>query len=318
MTTVLMPGQPGTRPARSELPRVGAMLQPMRHDRLTAMHVALAAFMGALGVWAMFPSWREIYHMASGDEEWSHIFIVPLVALYLVWVRRMRLRHCKPSGRIVGPLIVLAGWIIGSIGFYWGIQSFWHGGAVLVALGCVLSVLGKNVIFRFFPAIAVLVFLVPVPGRLRLAIANPLEQWTANIAYQLLDAIGTSDTSLYGNQIRIHGQPVNVAEACNGIRMVFALILVSFAFGFSMPLRNSVRILILLASPIVSIVCNVIRTLPTIWFYGLSDHWRWLSDGFHAVAGWMMLPLAFGILYAIIQLLKWAMIPVTSYTLASQ
>ena len=38
-----------------------------------------------------------------------------------------------------------------------------------------------------------------------------------------------------------------MAEACNGMRMVFALVLVSYAFAYSMPLRNTVRILVLIA-----------------------------------------------------------------------
>ena len=147
-------------------------LPALRDDRLTLAHVALATMMGALGVLATLDAWRDIYLIAREDEEYSHIFIVPLVAIFLVWVRKVRLRHCKPSGRIIGPVVVAVGWFFSSLGFYSGIQSFWHGGAVLVVVGCMLSVLGKNVIFRFFPAFALLIFL--VPGRREFAWRSPL------------------------------------------------------------------------------------------------------------------------------------------------
>jgi len=287
----------------------------LRDDRLSLAHVAAAAFMGALGVAVTFDAWKDIYLIASKDEENGHIFLVPLVALYLVWVRRMRLRHCRPSGCIVGPLLVAAGWIIGSLGFYRGIQSFWHGGAVLVVLGCMLSVLGKNVIFRFFPALAVLVFLVPAPNRLRLAIASPLQNWTAFISEKVLEVCGVVNTEVTGNLLKINGQPVFVAEACNGLRMVFALILVCFVFGFALPLRNFVRILILLASPLAAIFCNVVRVPATVWVYAYEPKY---FQAFHATAGWAMLLVAFLMLYGIIRLLQWAMIPVNQYTLASQ
>ena len=52
-----------------------------------------------------------------------------------------------------------------------------------------------------------------------------------------------------GNQLWYNGKPVDIIEKCNGLRMVFGLILVSYAFSFSLPLRNSVRFLILLAQP---------------------------------------------------------------------
>ncbi|MDP9174825.1 MAG: exosortase/archaeosortase family protein [Planctomycetota bacterium] len=290
-------------------------LPSLREDRLTLPHVGLAIAMGALGVMATFPAWQDIYVIASHDEEYSHIFIVPLVSLYLVWVRRMRLRHCRPTGRIIGPILVAAGWGIGSLGFYKGIQSFWHGGAVLVVLGCMLSVLGKNVVFRFFPALAVLIFLVPAPVRLRLAIATPLQRWTAYMAEKLMDIGGVTNVEATGNVLRINGKPVTIAEACNGLRMLFSLIMVCFAFCFALPLRNFVRILILLASPLAATFCNVVRVLPTIWLYGYKPAY---ADAFHVYAGWAMFLVAFLMLYSIIKVLQWAMVPVNEYTLAAQ
>jgi exosortase/archaeosortase family protein len=114
----------------------------------------------------------------------------------------------------------------------------------------------------------------------------------------------------------VNHHPVNIAEACNGVRMVFALALVSYTFGFGMPLRNSVRLLILLLSPLAAIVCNVARVLPTVLMIGYASPAT--AERFHEYAGWLMLPVAFLLLYGIIGLLKWAMIPVTRYTLASQ
>jgi exosortase len=290
-------------------------LPELRDDRLTLAHVGLAIAMGAAGVFATLAAWRDIYNIARNDEEYSHIFVVPLVACFLVWVRRMRLRYCKPSGRIIGPFLIAVGWFLNSLGFYRGIQSFWHGGAVLVVIGCMLSVLGKGVLFRFFPAFLLLVFLVPAPGRIRLAIASPLQNWTASITQRLLEAGGVVNTEVNGNALTINDHAVLVAEACNGLRMVFSLIMVGFAFCFAMPLKNSVRALILLASPLAAIFCNVVRVIPTIWMYGYMPQY---AQTFHEFAGWAMLPLAFGMLYALIKTLQWAMIPVNEYTLASQ
>jgi exosortase len=290
-------------------------LPALRDDRLTLAHVVLATLMGGLGVLATLDAWQDIYLIAYKDEEYSHIFIVPLVAMFLVWVRRMRLRHCKPSGRTIGPIVVAVGWILNSWGFYRNIQSFWHGGAVLVVVGCMLSVLGKSVVFRFLPAFAILIFLVPAPARIRLAVAEPLQNWTASVTQHLLEASGVANTEVAGNALTINGHAVLVAEACNGLRMVFSLIMVGFAFCFAMPLKDWIRALILLASPLAAIACNVIRVIPTIWMYGYEPNY---APTFHAWAGWAMLPLAFGMLYGLIKTLQWAMIPVNKYTLASQ
>jgi exosortase len=292
-----------------------SVAKTMRIDRLTGWHIAAAFFMAGLAIAVTCPAWRDVFVIAYNDEEYSHIFIVPVVALWMLWVRRMRFRHCKPSGTILGVLLAALGWATASYGFNHGYQSLWHGGSLLVVIGCMLSVLGKNVVFRFFPAFVVLIFLIPVPGMIRQDIAQPLQTWTANIAQTCLEIIGV-ETEVSGNMLSINGQPVTIAEACNGMRMVFPLILIAFAFSFGLPLRNSVRIVVLLLSPLAAIVCNVIRTIPTIWLYGNRS--RDLADTFHNYSGWMMLPIAFLLLLGVIKLLRWAMLPVTRFPLASQ
>ena len=102
----------------------------IRSDRLTGWHLGAALVMAALAMAATYDAWFDIYTIARKDEEFSHIFLVPIVAAWMVWVRRMRFRHCRPSGRIVGPLIVGLGWLTLWYGFHFGYQAMWHGGAV--------------------------------------------------------------------------------------------------------------------------------------------------------------------------------------------
>jgi exosortase len=290
-------------------------LKPLSNDRLSSAHLLGAAALGALGVAVTFSAWQEIYMFAKGDEEASHIFLVPFVALWMIWVRRMRFRHCRPSGTIIGPIMVAAGWWLSWYGFNHQKTFFYHIGSLGVVLGCIFSVLGKNVLFRFFPAVAVLIFIAPIPGTIRQEIALPLQNYTARIAQTLLDVMGVQ-TELSGNQLSINHVPVTIIEACNGMRMVFPLFLITYAFCFGLPLRNAVRFFVLIISPITAIVCNVIRTLPLIWLFGNSS--RDVAEKFHDYSGWLMLPIAFLLLLGMLKLLEWTMLPVKRYTLASQ
>ncbi|HEY8750508.1 MAG TPA: exosortase/archaeosortase family protein [Tepidisphaeraceae bacterium] len=284
-----------------------------RSDRWTAWHVVAGVAMGALAIWATLDAWSDILLIARRNEEYSHIFLVPFVALAMIYVRRARFRYCKPTATGLGFVIAGLGWCMHVFGFYHNYVSLWHVGAVMVLVGCIVSVFGKHAVFRFFPAVAVLLFLIPVPGMVRLRIAAPLENYTAQISEMLLNAGGVAVTRT-GNLLMVSNIPVNIAEACNGLRMVFALVLVSYFFGFALPLRNSVRFTILLASPFAAIICNIVRILPTVLLYGRSQDAGRL---FHDYSGWLMLPISFLILLAIIAALRWAMVPVMRYTLAS-
>jgi exosortase len=280
----------------------------------------MAVVMGAIAVLATRDVWRDITHLFLNEPEYSHIILAPIIAAWMIYVRRMRIRHCKPIGTGIGFTIAALGWAISSFGFYRGYQSLWHAGAVAVVLGCILAILGKHAIFRFFPAIAVLIFMIPVPPDYRLKLAVPLQGWTAQISQALLELCNIPvDRS--GSRLSINGVDINIIEACNGLRMVFPLILISYAFSFGLPLRNSVRFIVMLASPLSAIFCNVIRIIPTVWIYG---YWskdpaasRHAGDIFHVYSGWLMLPISFLILLGIIKALRWAMVPVMKYSLAA-
>lgn len=280
----------------------------------TWKHLVGALIMMIVAVWVAFPAWTDMYQIAMKDEEASHVLLVPIAVAWLIWVRRGRLRHCRAEATLLGTLLVFAGWITWSIGFWDNIQSMWHGGAVMMLIGAAITVLGKDVFFRFLPAFIVMAFLVPVPGRIRQEIALPLQAWTAAVTQGILSLFGVP-VEVQGISLVLNGQHVTIAEACNGMRMVFTLVLVSYIFAFITPLRGYVRAIILAASPLTAIICNVIRLIPTVWVFGHFS--TTTAERFHDISGWVMLIVAFLLLMSIVRVMRWAMVPVAEYTLAS-
>lgn len=274
--------------------------------------VALAVLM-ALGIAATFDAWRDIFRIVCKDEESSHIWLVPVIAAWLVWRRRGRLRRCAPTGLLLGPILIVLGGLLYMAGAVYLIQSPWHAGAVLLLIGCMLSVLGKDTLVQLAPAFVVLIFLVPVPGRLRQQIAIPLEGLTAQTTQFCCEILGLP-VERQGTVLQINGVDVAIEEACNGLRMVFSLTLVSYAIAFSSPLKNSIRLGMIAASPLLAIVFNVLRLVPTVWLYGYFPITT--ANHFHDISGWLMPPAAFLTLLGLVRLLRWAMVPVTRFTLA--
>lgn len=274
---------------------------------------AAAAFV-ALALVVTSEVWADIHRLASGDEEASHVYLVPVAVAWLVWVRRSRLRQCAPRGRWVGTAAIAAGWFLWSYGYRNDIQSFWHGGAVLIVVGGLVTALGKDIFSKFLPAFAVLVFLLPVASIVRQQIAIPMQQVTAQLTQGAAELLGF-DVLRRGNLLTANGAEIAIVEACNGMRMVFTLFLACYVFAFITPLRGYVRLLVLAASPALAIACNVVRLVPTVWMYGHAS--RDTATLFHDVSGWVMLMVAFMLLTGITKVLRWAMIPVSPYPLAT-
>lgn len=272
------------------------------------------AGLSVLAVIAAWPIWQDMYQIGTRVDEQSHILLAPIIAVWLVWVRRARLRHCRPQRSLYGPPMVVLGWAMAWVGFSSQIDVARHLGAVFIFLGAWLSVLGPVVFWQFMPAVATGLFVLPVPGRVRQPIALKLQEQSAAATEWFLQLFGVA-VERSQNLLTVNGHEVAVAEACNGMRMVSALGLVTYAFVFSFPMRNSVRIAMLALSPLIALIVNIVRLIPTVLMYAFTD--LDLAELFHDVSGWVMLFIGLGMLYSLLWLLRWLQIPITPrYTLA--
>ncbi len=267
----------------------------------------------ALAVMATWGIWIDIVQLVRSNEEQSHVMLAPVVAAWLFWVRRERARMTAPVWSVWGAPVIVGGWALAWYGFGQGHLIFQHFGALLMVFGAALTVLGTDFVAKFAPAFAALAFLMPVPGMIRHRIAFPLQDATAQVTHFIMELIGQPVT-VAGNVLRINGHDVAVAEACNGMRMVSALGLVAFAFVFSTPMRNWVRLLILALSPLVALVVNVVRLGPTVLMYGYAD--MEAAELFHDVSGWAVLGLALAMLWGVLATLRWLEVPVAPFSAA--
>lgn len=261
----------------------------------------------AAAIWAGWRAWADIVYIALRDEEASQVWLVLPILGWLAWVRKDTILRARPSFSWIGPGLILLGGAVSLWGFLELKQALWHAGAVLMVIGGFATAAGPRVMRAMIPVLPVLLFLVPVPAMVRQRIAIPMQTQTASVS-EFVFALLAMPVTRSGNVLGYMGQDIAVAEACNGMRMVFALLLVTYAFVFVTPLRPSVRVLILVLSPVAAIGCNVLRLVPTVYFYGHSpDNW---GPTFHDFSGWAMLAFAFALLLGTVRLLQWAEVPV--------
>lgn len=281
----------------------------MKQSHWILITVALP-LMVAFAVIATLGVWAEIWQLAFHNPENSHILLALPVAIWLGMLRRSRLRHWRPSPSWAGPVLIGLGWLFISMGFYFAIDLAQHLGALLTVIGAVVAVLGHRLPMLLKPSLIALLFLFPVPGRFRQHIAIPLQHISAFVSEHLLALFG-APVERAGIVLQINGHDVAVAEACNGMRMVSALGLITFAFVFSVPMRKNVRLLLLAASPLIAVIVNIVRLIPTALAYGYTE--ADTAGLIHDIGGWAVLGLALGLLWGCLALLRWLEIPVSPY-----
>ncbi|MCC6681746.1 MAG: exosortase/archaeosortase family protein [Phycisphaeraceae bacterium] len=263
--------------------------------------------LSAVGVAVTWSAWADIVDIALQDEEASHIWLAPILVGWLIAVRLDQLAGYRPRLDPIGPIMILIGWAVSFFGFYNQVQSFWHGGALLLVVGCFITVMGAGLLWRMPAVFVAMLFLLPVPGMARQQIAIPLQTATASITQAFFDLLAVP-VQRSGNLLSYQGVDVTIAEACNGMRMVFTLLSVCYVFAFGSNLRASVRGLVLVISPLIAVACNVIRVIPTIWVYG--HYSTQVAETFHDLSGWVMIFVSFMLLMGMVRLLEWLQIPI--------
>ncbi|MGD1916828.1 MAG: exosortase/archaeosortase family protein [Phycisphaerales bacterium] len=281
--------------------------KPRAWSAWTGGRLAWLAVLLLLAVLAALPSWQNVLTLALRSDEYSHMLMVLPVFALLLWQRREQLAAIVPHYSLWGLAIAAVGVAMDFAGFASQIDLLKDLGMVAMVVGAVVAVTGPRWPLAAKAAFGALIFLVPVPGRIRQQIALPLQEVSAWITQWILEFIGQPVARL-GNVLQIKGVDVAVAEACNGMRMVVALALVAYAFVFVMPLRPWARIAILVASPLVAVFANVLRLGPTVLFYGYAD--KELADFAHDVSGWAVLAVALGVLWGSVALARWLEIPI--------
>jgi len=285
-----------------------AIRRPWQTIDTVALSVLL--FLGALIAW---PAWADMFRIGLRDAEQSHILLAVPIAIWLAWLRRARLRRFRPQWSALGTAVIVASAVMALVGVEYRADILWHLGGIGIIVGAAITIIGSRVLIQFGPSFAALVFLLPVPGVVREPIAQPLQSISAQAAQFGLELFAIP-VSRAGNVLTVNGFPVEIADACNGMRMVSALALIAFAFIFSVPMNRGVRIAILLASPLVAVIVNVLRLVPTALFYGYADDPN-VADLFHDLSGWLGLVVAMGILWGFLGILRWLEVPISTYAI---
>jgi exosortase len=159
-------------------------------------------------------------------------------------------------------------------------------GAVAVPSGLTLSVLPWRDARRLLPVFGALLFLIPLPAFVKDCVSLPLQQVNSRTVGTIADAFHLPVERM-GSLFRMNHAEVSIDAACNGLRLFWSLLLVSYAVCFAFAIGPIWRLLILAASPGVALACNLVRLTATIALYSLAP--TVVASTFHDVSGWLMI-----------------------------
>ena len=127
------------------------------------------------------------------DENYSHGFLVPLIAGYFIYDRWGELKSAPVVPAMAGVLVIILGLlqlIIGTVGLeYFTIRS----SLIVLLVGVVLFFWGMEIFKAVRLPILYLLFMVPLPYIVYNALAFPLKQFVSYISVGFMKLVGVTE-----------------------------------------------------------------------------------------------------------------------------
>jgi len=229
---------------------------------------------------------KEWYH----DENYSHGFLVPIIAGYFLWQRwpDMKGRLVKPDGL---GLVVIAWGVFQLLVAWLGTEYFSMRTSLIVLLaGMTLFWFGREVLKGMALPLGYLIFMVPIPYIVYDMIAFPLKLFVTKVSVAFLKIVGVV-VIREGNIIMFPATTLEVADACSGIRSLISLLAIAAAYSFLIRTSNVRRWIIIFSAIPIAVATNAVRVIVT----GILAQWwgaRAAEGFFHDFAGMAVFVLA--------------------------
>ncbi|MEO2088225.1 MAG: exosortase/archaeosortase family protein [Gemmataceae bacterium] len=257
--------------------------------------------MAALGVavtaWAYWPVLRQMVERWATDPQFSHGWIVPIISAYLLWDRRAALSGSAVTPTWWGLPVTLAGlgmWAVGTVFYLTAVEA---ASLPLTLLGLVACWGGRAGVRWAWPGVGFLLFMAPLPYQVQTALGGQLRRLGTAATTYGLQTLGIPAVP-EGNVIVLeNGARLGVVEACSGLGMTMTFFALTAAAALLVRVEWWKRAAVVASAAPIAVAANVLRLIAT---GVVADHTpnKGTVDVMHDVAGWLMMPVAVGMIAA--------------------
>lgn len=272
------------------------MSEPVASPPSPQVSLWKVGLIAALLIWLYYAVVGRLVLQWWHDPNFSHGFFVPMFSLYVLWLDRRALLKLPCRGSWFGVVILSVGLallVLGNLGAELFLSRF---SLLLVIAGLVISFFGwahqKRILFPWM----FLILMIPIPVIIFNQITFPLQTLASDLATFMLRAVGIP-VLRQGHIIVIPAMPLEVAEACSGIRSLLSLTTLSIIYGYLMERSMRIRVILALSAVPIAVFANSLRIVGT----GLTVQY-WDPDKaegfFHAFSGWLIFVVSLCMLFA--------------------
>lgn len=248
--------------------------------------------------------WTLVQRVWPSDEQ-GHGPIILAVSGWLLYGKREALAACVARPRILAGIVVLVfGLALYAIGRSQSILLFEVSSQIVVLCALLLFFLGVAALRIVWFPLLFLLFMVPLPATLVIAVTMPLKAAVSSVAASIMYAMGYP-IGRSGVVLTVGPYQLLVADACAGLNSMFTLEALGLLYMNLMRYTSVPRnvALALLIIPI-AFCANIIRVIILVLVtYHFGDE---AGQGFvHGFAGMVLFLVALALILAVDRVLRW-------------
>ncbi|MGC4097916.1 MAG: VPLPA-CTERM-specific exosortase XrtD [Nitrospira sp.] len=265
-------------PASSE-----PMLQSSMHRRVVILWPMLAVITTVIGY--LYADSLRFLGEAWLEDNNSHGPFIPLIALYMIWLRWRALEAVEYQGTWWGPVMVAVGLFVYVVGEFAAMYAVVHVSLWMVIVGLLVCTIGLSGIRLLAFPLLYLLAAIPLPTFLQGELSSRLQLWSSALGVGFLHSIGVT-AFREGNVIDLGPVQLQVVEACSGLRYLFPLTALTVLAAYLYRESLWKRIVLVVSSIPISILLNGFR----IGVIGVlvSLYGQTAAEGFtHLFEGWI-------------------------------
>lgn len=211
---------------------------------------------------AYAPIYPRMVNDWMADPNYSHGFLVPVVAAWFAYGRLPEIRSLEARPDIRGLVLMAFGLLLLFAGTAVGELFTSRASSLFLLAGALYSLWGGRVMRLLALPLAYLVFMIPLPYTVYDMLAMPLKSlvsWSAAGALKLLGLPVLRE----GNLIMFPNITLEVVDACSGLRSLTSLIALGVAYAFLFLKRPWQRVFLTLATIPIAVLTNALRVFIT-------------------------------------------------------
>jgi len=256
---------------------------------MLAVVLAVLGYLYADSLRVLAQSWLQ-------DDNYSHGPFIPLISLYLIWLRWNQLHRVVRHGAWWGLPVTAVGLVVYVAGEFAAMHAVIQLSLWVVIMGLLTCVIGLSGIRLLAFPLLYLLAAIPMPEFLQGELSNRLQLWSSALGIGCLQLIGVM-AYREGNVIDLGPIQLQVVEACSGLRYLFPLTALTLLVAYLYRESLWKRVLLVLSSIPISILLNGFR-IGTIGLL-VETYGKSAADGFsHFFEGWIFFVASLGLLCA--------------------